>query len=150
MREPITVDDELYVLPEQLEIASTVEVTTRKRGIYACPSTRRGSRQWPFRAHRDARRTTTISRFSGTRPQIALPITDARSIGSRSSCTIDGARATFQPGGTRVAGFGPQLVAPYAELGPGALGTAGFFLDVVLDGTGTLRFLPLGADTPRS
>jgi inner membrane protein len=80
-----------------------------------------------------------------------LPISDARSIKEPVQFTSDGSTATFQPGGTRVAGFGPQLVARYAELGRGAPSAPlAFSLEVALGGSSSLEFLPLAAVTRAS
>jgi inner membrane protein len=53
-----------------------------------------------------------------------------------------------RPGGTRVAGFGPQLVASFADLGLGPPSVPfEFSIDVALGGSDWLGFLPLGAET---
>ena len=88
------------------------------RNLRRCPFTRRGSGS-AAASRRRARTagTTTISRSSGTRH--SLRCRSATRARSRSPCVFTSATRVprFQPGGTRVAGFGPQLVARYAELG---------------------------------
>ncbi len=146
--QPVTVEDELYLLPEELEIASDARVTTRKRGIYAVPVyTARVQLSGRFAAPSTPTDYDDLE-ILWNQAQISLPVSDARSIKEPVRFTADGASATFQPGGTRVAGFGPQLVARYAELGRGAPSAPlAFSLDLTLDGSRALKFLPLGATT---
>ena len=149
--QPVTVDDEIYLLPEELEIASTAEVTTRKRGIYAVPVYTAQVRISGRFAAPSTPRAYDDLEILWDQAEISLPISDARSIKEPVRFTTDGASTTFQPGGTRVAGFGPQLVARYAELGRGAPSAPlAFSLDVKLDGSRSLRFLPLGSVTRAS
>ncbi|HLF11355.1 MAG TPA: cell envelope integrity protein CreD [Gammaproteobacteria bacterium] len=143
--QPVTVIDELYLLPEALEVAGDVQVQELKRGIYRVPV---------YTA-----RLSITGRFAPPlidgdyhdlkilwdQAQLALPLSDARSIKEPVRLSVGESAANFQPGGTRVAAFGHQLVAPYAELGLESFDTAqAFSLSLVLGGTGTLRFLPLG------
>ena len=79
---------------------------------------------------------------------IALPITDARSVREPIVLASGDGTTLFEAGGARVAGFGPLLVAPYAALGLGPLtAPQAFSFELVLDGTGTLEFLPFGDET---
>jgi inner membrane protein len=79
---------------------------------------------------------------------IALPLTDARSVREPIVLASGNGTTTFEASGGRVAGFGPQLVAPYAALGLGALTTPqAFSFELALGGTGALHFLPLGDET---
>jgi inner membrane protein len=146
--QPVTASDELYLLADELEIASEAQVEKLKRGIYEVPvysaRVRLSGRFTPPDLNADYDDLEIL----WSQAQIALPISDARSIKEPVRFTSDGASATFQPGGTRVAGFGPQLVARYAELGRGAPSAPlAFSLDVTLGGSSSLRFLPLGAVT---
>ncbi len=149
--QPVTVEDEIYLLPDELEITSAAEVTTRKRGIYAVPVY---TAQVRISGRFAAPSTPTDYddlEILWDQAQISLPISDARSIKERCDSRSTARASTFQPGGTRVAGFGPQLVARYAELGRGAPSAPlAFSLDVKLDGSRSLRFLPLGSVTRAS
>ena len=146
--QPVTITDELYLLPEALELTGVAESAERFRGIYGVPV-------YTARFHVSGRfappalgaeyQDLTIL---WDQAQIALPLADARSVKEPIVLTSGTATTTFQPGGTRVPGFGPQLVAPYAELGLGALtAPQAFSFELVLQGTETLRFLPLGGET---
>jgi inner membrane protein len=78
----------------------------------------------------------------------ALPLADPRSIRAPVRMTLGGTAVDFQAGGTRVAGFGNQLVAPLAAFGLDRLeAPTAFSFDLTIAGTETLRFLPLGAVT---
>ena len=144
----ITVNDELYVLPEQLDIAGHVDARELRRGIYEIPVY--------------AARLSVAGRFTPValpgeyqnaaihwdRAAIALPVTDARSVREPIVLASGDGTTTFEAGGARVAGFSPLLVAPYAALGLGPLtAPQAFSFTLVLDGTDTLEFLPLADET---
>jgi inner membrane protein len=144
----VTVTDELYLLPERLDLTGNVDAAERRRSIYKVPV---------YTAH-----LHVAGRFAPpalgeeypeltilwNRAEIALPITDARSIKEPIVLTSGNGNTTFAAAGGRVAGFGPQLVAPYAALGLGALSAPqAFSFDLVIDGTGALKFLPVGSQT---
>ena len=145
---PVTVTDELYLLPEELTVTGAVETDERKRGIYSVPV-------FEARLHVTGRfpaaaleRHYDDLEILWSQAQIALPLTDARSVKQPIVLASGVGTTTFQASGERVAGFGPQLVAPYAALGLGALtAPQAFSLDVVVGGTGSVRFLPLGDET---
>jgi inner membrane protein len=149
--QPVTVTDELYLLPKELEFGATAEPEERRRGIYKVPV---------YTARLHVAGTFNPPQIDGehqdleilwNQAELALPLSDARSIKDPVRLQVGAATAEFQPGGERVAGFGPQLVARYADLGLGALGAPqAFSFDLVLGGTGTLRFLPLGDATRAS
>ncbi len=144
----ITVSDELYLLPEELEIESDAQVEKLKRGIYEVPVYAALVRMSGRFAIPDLSADYDDLEMLWDQAQIALPISDARSIKEPVQLTSGGASAVFQPGGTRVAGFAPQLVARYAELGRGAPSAPlAFSLDVKFGGSSSLEFLPLGGVT---
>jgi inner membrane protein len=146
--QPVAATDELYVLPDELEISSDAQVQALRRGIYEIPV---------YAARVELRGQFTPPSLSGDYDdleilwgdaQIALPVSDARSIKEPVRFASDGASAAFEPGATRIAGFGPQLVARYADLGRDApTAPLAFSLDVTLGGTSSLKFLPLGGVT---
>jgi inner membrane protein len=140
--------DELYLLPERLAITGDVDVETRRRGIYRVPVYTAKLRLDGRFALPDLAAHYTDLEILWSQAQIALPMTDARTIREPVRLTVDDATAAFEPGGTRVAGFSPQLVAAYAELGRGPPSEAlAFSLDLTLAGTDTLEFLPLAGVT---
>jgi inner membrane protein len=148
-RRAITVKDELYVLPLDLEIRGNADAEERRRGIYEVPVY--------------TTRLTATGRFppvtldAGEYPDlavlweqaaIALPITDARYVREPIVLTSGNGTTSFEAGGARVPGFGPLLVAPYAALGLGPLtAPQTFSFELALGGTGALKFLPLGDAT---
>jgi len=145
---PVSVTDELYLLPQELTITGAVETEQRKRGIYSVPV-------FEARLHVTGRfpavaldRNYDDLQILWNQAQISLPLTDARSIRQPIVLASGVRTTTFQASGERVAGFGPQLVARYAELGLGALtAPQAFSFDLVVAGTGSIRFLPLGDET---
>jgi inner membrane protein len=146
--EPMTYTDEVYVLPEQLAVVGNVDAEERRRGIYRVPVyTTRLRVTGRFAA------VTLGSEYPDLKilweqAQIALPLTDARSVREPIGLTSGNGTTTFEASAGRVAGFGPQLVAPYAALGLGALTTPqAFSFELALGGTGALHFLPLGDET---
>jgi inner membrane protein len=144
--QPATVRDELYVLPQALEIDGDVEVEELARGIYRVPvytARLRVTGSFPAPAIDGDFENLEVL---WDQAYFALPLADARSIKEPVRLALGGGTVEFQPGGARgVTGVGPQLAARYAELGLGAMETGrAFSFDLVLGGTGTLRFLPLG------
>jgi inner membrane protein len=140
--------DALYLLPEQLDIASDSNTKTVTRGIYRIPTYEariKISGRFP---------TPTVSARDGDREYlwdqaaIALPISATRSIREPARFVTGGASAAFQFGGTRGGTFGPELIARYADLGLGAPSAPlEFSVDVAIGGSNWLGFLPLGATT---
>jgi inner membrane protein len=146
--EPKTYTDEVYVLPERMEITGNVDAEERRRGIYRVPVyTTRLRIAGRFAAVMLGSEYPDL-KVLWEQAQIALPLTDARSVREPIVLASGNGTTTFEASGGRVAGFGPQLVAPYAALGLGALTTPqAFSLDLALGGTGALHFLPLGDET---
>ena len=145
----VTVNDELYALPEQLEVTGDVE--TRRTAtrdlqnprLHGAPQRRRS-----FRSRRACQRVEDLA-IHWEQAAIALPITDARSVREPIVLASGDGTTVFEAGGARVAGFGPLLVAPYAALGLGAAhGAAGLFLSSSCStARAALEFLPLGDET---
>jgi inner membrane protein len=143
--QPITITDELYLLPEELQITANVEVQELKRGVYRVPvytaRLRVSGRFSPPTLGADYEDLQIL----WNQAQIALPLSDARPVKEPVVLRSGDASADFQSGGTRVAGFGPQLVARYADLGLGAQNAPqAFSIELAIGGTGSLQFAPLG------
>jgi inner membrane protein len=144
----VLVQDELYVLPERLEISGSAEAEERRRGIYEIPV---------YTTRLRATGTFAPVAFDGEYQDLqvrwdqaafALPISDARSVREPIVLGSGDAATVFEAGGTRVPGLRPVLVAPYAAMGaPPLAAPLDFSFDLVLGGTGALRFLPLGDET---
>jgi inner membrane protein len=146
--QPVTVTDELYVLPEDLAIEGNVDSEERSRGIYRVPvytARLRVTARFAPPALGDSYENLQIL---WNQAQLVLPLADARAVQAPIVVAGGAGNATFAPGGMRIAGFGPQLVAPYAALGLGALtAPQALSFEVAVRGTGELRFLPLGNET---
>jgi len=140
--------DELYLLPEELDISSELKTQTVTRGIYRIPTYDARIRiSGHFAAPPDSTRGAEME-LIWDRAAISLPMSDARSIREPVHITAGGASATFQRGGMPVAGFGQQLIARYADLGIGEISAPlDFSIDITLGGSNWLGFLPLGAAT---
>ncbi len=141
-------NQDFYILPEELDIASDAQVQVLARGIYRVPVYNARVRiSGRFALPADFPRSDGVESL-WDRAVIALPISDARSIREPVRFTAGGGSASFRPGGTRVAGFGPQLAAQLADLGLGPPSTPfDFSIDVALGGSDWLGFLPLGTVT---
>jgi inner membrane protein len=146
--DPVVVVDELYVLPEDLAITGTIRTEERARGIYDVPVyTAELHIEGTFPAVTLGAEYDDLE-ILWSQAQLALPLTDARSVQEPIVLTSGSGAATFRSGSERVTGFGPQLVAQYAELGLGALtAPQAFSFDVVVNGTTSIQFLPLGNST---
>lgn len=148
LAEPLTLTDELYALPESLRIVGTVTTEERKRGIYGVPV---------YTARLEITGRLPVPRIEGdyddleilwSQARIALPLTDARAVLEPPALSSGEGSVAFEAGNERVKGFGPQLIGPLAELGLGALtAPQPFTLNLAIRGTGSLDFLPLGAET---
>jgi inner membrane protein len=140
--------DELYLLPDELDIASDAQSQALARGIYRVPV-------YNARVHISGRFVLPagLPRYDAAellwdQAVIALPISDARSIREPVRFSAGSSGTSFQPGGTRVAGFYPQLVARFADLGLGAPSAPlDFSIDVAFGGSEFLYFLPLAGVT---
>ena len=140
-------NEDFYILPDELDIVSDAQVQVLARGIYRVPVYNARVRiSGRFALPADFPRSDV--EFLWDQAVIALPISDARSIREPVRFTAGGASASFRPGGTRVAGFGPQLAAQFADLGVRPPSTPfDFSIDVALGGSDWLGFLPLGTVT---
>ena len=146
--EPAIVRDEVYVLPQSLTVTANVDAQSLKRGIYTVPV-------YTARLHVIARFAPPAIEGAAddvellwSEAHVALPVSDARSIKEPVQLTSTAGSAPFQPGGVRVPGFGPQLVADASPLGSAPTDAAQIVsFDLVIGGTGSLDFLPLGDAT---
>ena len=117
----VTVNDELYLLPEQLEFTGKVASRELRRADLRDPRLHGAPRvAGTFRTRRLDSEYEDLA-ILWEQAAIALPITDARSVREPIVLASGDGTTIFEAGGARVAGFGPQLVAPYAALGLGPL-----------------------------
>jgi inner membrane protein len=144
----VTARDELYVGSDELEVTGTLTTEQRWRGIYRVPV-------YSADLHVSGRFATPVVGDSyedlevlWSEAQIALPLTDARSVKAPIELTAGLGTATFHASGERVPGFGAQLLAAAAALQFDAAATPrDFSFDVAIRGTGGIRFLPLAQQT---
>jgi inner membrane protein len=146
-----TVTDELYVLPEDFGIVGRIDVTERARGIYKVPVYTAELDLTGRFAPPSFDRDYQDLKIRWDQAELAFPLSDARSIKDPVVLRVGETTVQFQAGGERVPGFGPQLVARYADLGLGALDAAqAFSLELSVGGTSAFRVLPLGDVTRAS
>ena len=107
-------NEDFYILPDELDIVSDAQVQVLARGIYRVPVYNARVRI-SGRSALPADFPRSDVEFLWDQAVIALPISDARSIREPVRFTAGGASASFRPGGTRVAGFGPQLAAQFCR-----------------------------------
>ncbi len=142
------VTDEAYVLPESLTVTADVDTQELKRGIYTTPV-------YTAKLHVVARFVPPTIEGAGDdlvmlwdEAEIALPVSDARSIKAPVLLAAGSTVTPFHAAGAEVPGFGPQLAADFSALGLHALtAPQDISFDLLLGGTSALRFLPLGDAT---
>ena len=144
----VTVRDEFYVLPSEVQYLGNITTTIRYRGIFEVPVYTASLNISGVLPAPDIDYNEDDFAIEWDRVQVALPISDARSIRQSVELRLGDATADFEPGGAVVAGFGQQLSISYAALGLESLETdQAFSFDLELGGTGALKFLPLGEST---
>lgn len=135
---------EAFFLPETLEIAGNIDPSERRLGIYS-------THVYAAKLRWHGRFATPTFSFTGVpdpqpqweRARLCFAITDLR--GTRDALALRwGAKdVPLQPGAT-IDGFGPGLHAPVSLAAGGA---AEFALELTLNGSGGLRFIPVGRQT---
>ncbi|MGH8224230.1 MAG: cell envelope integrity protein CreD [Woeseiaceae bacterium] len=140
----------LHILPEQLDFDAVLYPEVRYRGLHKFPV---------YRAELRISGTFTRPALEGLRVRaealdwagafMALAVTDARAITATPSLELGGRRVRFAAGGQKISAFPPQIVAPVGALiAASEAGTSvPFELVLALNGTDSLRFLPLGDTT---
>lgn len=136
---------EAFFLPEQLDVSGTLEPTERRLGIYSThvyAATLRLSGRF-------AAPTFAFTGVSAPEPQwdrarVSFAVSDLR--GTREALVLKwgGMDAPLQPG-ARLEGFGSGLHAPVKLAADG--GPQEFSLELTLNGSGGISFVPLGRQT---
>jgi inner membrane protein len=139
-----------FVLPESLDIDADVRAEIRSRGIFDVPvftSNMQLRGEFPRPDLSQLKVADEAIDWSGM--FIAVGVTDGRAITEIPAIKLAGEVVRFEPGGTRVAGLPPQIVAPVGkELQvTDRLTRLAFEIDLVLKGSRSLRFLPAGDTT---
>ncbi|WP_349920420.1 cell envelope integrity protein CreD [Aeromonas veronii] len=142
-----------YLLPEQLEVRASMEVTPRKLGIYQAQvyQTRLSlSGNLPtdlddkplVSSTQDARDGSDPSLIPG-KPYLSLVLSDARGINSVPELQLGEARIPFAPG----AQLGGTMAGIHAPLAALPTGNGRFHIELDLQGMNALDVVPLGQDS---
>jgi len=140
----------LFLLPEHLNINANVDAEIRYRGIHQVlvyASQLRLTGAFPKTLFSELNiNDDTIDWDSAF---IALGVSDGRAITEIPEVVIGDKTVRFEPGGERVAGLPPQVVAPIGtQLDTSDRSTElSFEIDLNLNGSESLRFLPAGDTT---
>jgi inner membrane protein len=140
-----TVTAEAFFLPEQLEAAGALEPSERRLGIYSTPVYAATLRlKGRFAAPGFTSIGVAAPEPHWDRARVCFAISDLR--GTREALTLKWGGADFplQPG-ARLENFGTGLHAP-VKLGADS-GTMDFSLELTLNGSGGIAFVPLGRQT---
>lgn len=140
---------ELYVLPDALQIDSSVASEIRYRGIHEVPVyTATASLKGRFASIDAAELGIDSGRVHWADAFVAVGISDGRAITETPSLGLAGRSIPFAPGGQLIDGLPPQIQAP---LGAGAASDLSaplsFDIELNFNGSESLYFLPLGDST---
>lgn len=140
---------EVYILPETLQIVSSVESEIRYRGIHEVPVySAKASLKGRFASVNAAELGIDSSRIHWADAFVAIGISDGRAITETPRLDLDGRSIPFAPGGQLIDGLPPQIQAP---LGTGAASDLSaplsFDIELNFNGSESLHFLPLGDST---
>ncbi len=138
-----------HFLPEHLSVRGQLDTQMRYRGIYEVPVyvadlkiNGRFSRPDLARLGIDPREVDWKEAY------LSVAVADPRGIKDPVTLRSNIGDATFEPGGVKVPGFDPQVIAPVAGLmESGAPAGFQFAFDLKLSGTERLAFLPVGDRT---
>ena len=144
--EPVERRYRAYVLPKDLNIAVDLVPDTRYRGIHEVTVYSAVLKfDGEFRKATLDELPTGTDRILWDEAAIAVGVSDARAITRAPEIAFGAATAGFEPAGIQRDGLPPQIIANVGD--PFASGTATFAFDLHLNGTGSLRLMPLGDTT---
>ncbi len=139
-----------FVLPEELHINAVVSPELRYRGLHKVPV-------YSARMHMSGRLGSVDPRLLGLDPgqvnwdkvYVALVVSDARAITAIPAISLGRQSNRFTAGGRQIDQLPVQIVAPVRGLDSAQKDPAllDFELELTLNGTNSLRFLPLGDTT---
>ena len=143
-----------HFLPETLDVRGSLETEMRYRGLYQVPVYTADLQVSGRFAPPDlARLGIEAEDVDWNDAYLAVAIADARGIREPMKLQSDRGEITFEPGGVKVRGFDPQVVAPLGDISQSD-DSAGrsvqgfrFAFDLKLNGAEKLAFLPLGNRT---
>ncbi|WP_426618989.1 cell envelope integrity protein CreD [Pseudomonas rustica] len=134
----------LYFLPERFELDGQVQTELRKRGIYEARLFHADNRingHFSLPAQLGIKEDFADYRFDA--PFLAVGISDIRGIENALKLELDGQRLDFVPG-TEVAWLGEGVRVTLPTLDISKTTELAFAFDLQLQGTGSLRVLPVG------
>lgn len=146
LRQSVEPIDALAVLPEELSIQATAELSSRYRGIFEIPVYRLRLRLEGTFALAGEWDLPAGSRLELESSRLNVSVGDVRGILDDATLVWDGERHRFEagssssylPSGISVGGLPPEALSP---------GAHDFSIDLHLSGSGALRFLPAGGTT---
>jgi len=147
-------EDQSYVvfLPSTLTIEATVNSEIRYRGLHKVPVYSSEVRFTGTFAPPDLDGLgIDVTRIESQGAYVALGVSDGRAITKTPALNINGHAVTFIPAGEQINSLPPQIVAPLGTIldKEGQQEEMRFEVTLNINGTDTLRFLPLG-DTTRA
>ncbi|WP_282359310.1 cell envelope integrity protein CreD [Pseudomonas sp. PS01303] len=134
----------LYFLPERFELDGQVQTELRKRGIYEARLFHADNRingHFSLPAQLGIKENFADYQFDA--PFLAVGISDIRGIENALKLELDGQRLDFVPG-TEVAWLGEGVRVTLPTLDTSKTTELAFAFDLQLQGTGSLRVLPVG------
>ena len=135
-----------YVLPRELDIDAGIQPDTRYRGIHEVTVY---SATLAIVGRFDRPSLDDLphgaERILWDDLQVAIGVSDARAITRAPDVSLGGTTVPFAPNGATRDGLPPQIVANVGNVF--AAGSAGFSVDLHLNGTSSLMLLPLGDTT---
>jgi len=134
----------LYFLPERFELDGQVETELRKRGIYEARLFHADNRingHFALPAQLGIKENFTDYQFDA--PFLAVGISDIRGIENALKLELDGQRLDFVPG-SEVGWIGEGVHVTLPALDTGKVTQLSFAFDLRLQGTGSLKVLPVG------
>lgn len=134
----------LYFLPERFELDGQVQTELRKRGIYEARLFHADNRingHFSLPAQLGIKEDFADYQFDA--PFLAVGISDIRGIENALKLELDGQRLDFVPG-TEVAWLGEGVRVTLPTLDTSKTTELAFAFDLQLQGTGSLRVLPVG------
>ncbi|WP_434709260.1 cell envelope integrity protein CreD [Pseudomonas sp. R1-1] len=134
----------LYFLPERFELDGQVETELRKRGIYEARlfhADNRINAHFTVPAQLGIKENFTDYQFDA--PFLAVGISDIRGIENALKLELDGQRLDFVPG-SEVGWIGEGVHVTLPALDTGKVTQLSFAFDLRLQGTGSLKVLPVG------
>lgn len=134
----------LYFLPERFELDGQVQTELRKRGIYEARlfhAENRINGHFSLPAQLGIKEDFADYQFDA--PFLAVGISDIRGIENALKLELDGQRLDFVPG-TEVAWLGEGVRVTLPTLDTSKTTELAFAFDLQLQGTGSLRVLPVG------